>query len=90
MLFTSWDINHVANLQFLRLLTLRTDETDAKLDGQDLALFMLVPEGACSGHEAHVTAHAVARLEDGIQLDGPGESFAGRSRVGARLMGRAD
>jgi hypothetical protein len=53
-----------------------TNEARAKNDGQDLAPFVFVPEGAGAGREAHVICHAIAGLENGVHMDSASESLS--------------
>ena len=76
MYFAGLDVNHVPHLEFLRLFPFGTNEARAKSDGQDLAPFVFVPEGAGTGREAHVVCHAIAGLENGVHMDSAGESLS--------------
>jgi hypothetical protein len=76
MYFAGRDVNHVPHLEFLRLFPFGTNEACAKGDGQNLAPFVFVSEGARAGREAHIVCHTIAGLENGVHMDSADESLS--------------
>ena len=84
--FAGRDMNHIPDLELLRLFTFGADQARAKSDCQDLASFVFVPEGASPWREAHVVSHAIGSLKNGIHVDSAREGLSWRARVGTRFM----
>jgi len=66
VLLISRNMHHIADPQTLGWLAFGADEASPQCHRQDLAPFVVVPEGAGARREADVVGHAVVGLEDGI------------------------
>ena len=84
------NMHDIAHLQPLRLLALGANQARPHRHGQNLAALVRVPEGARSGREADVVAHAVVCGEDGVHVHCSCEGFGGLPGVGVGFVGAAD